>query len=65
VLPWLKEVTRRKALELQRKQSRSKAMLSNEAMEKVEAAFPVEADNGMIRNTFLQIKVAIQFNGHT
>jgi len=65
VLPWLKEVTRRKALELQRKQSRSKAMLSNEAMEKSRRLFPSKRTTASIRNTFLQIKVAIQFNGHT
>jgi len=49
VLPWLKEVTRRKALELQRKQARLKGMLSHEAMEKVEAAFPIEADAGLAK----------------
>ena len=46
-LPWLKEVTRRKALELLRKQGRSQRMLSPEAIEKVEAAFPVEPETGL------------------
>lgn len=47
LLPWLKEVTRRKALELQRKQWRVSRMLSPEAMDQVEAVFPLPTDNGL------------------
>jgi RNA polymerase sigma-70 factor, ECF subfamily len=39
-LPWLKEVIRRKALELRRKQARMRSQLSPEALAQVEAAFP-------------------------
>ena len=47
VVPWLKEVTRRKALELQRKQARLPRTLSQEALERVEAAFPVMPEHGL------------------
>ncbi len=44
---WLKEVIRRKSREWLRKQARLKRMLSDQALEQVEAVFPVAADNGL------------------
>jgi RNA polymerase sigma-70 factor (ECF subfamily) len=44
---WLKEVIRRKSRELLRKQSRLARMLSDEALEQVEATFPVPADTSL------------------
>jgi len=47
VIPWLKEITRRKALELARKQSRLSRWLSDEALQHVEAALPVPAEHSL------------------
>ena len=47
VISWLKEVTRRKALELLRKQARGGLLLSEEAMQQVEAVFPIQTENSL------------------
>jgi RNA polymerase sigma-70 factor (ECF subfamily) len=44
---WLKEVIRRKCHELQRKQARLARMLSDEALERIGTAFPVEPEDGL------------------
>jgi RNA polymerase sigma factor (sigma-70 family) len=46
-IPWLKEITRRKALELIRKQARMPRRLSDEAMQQVEAALPAPTDHDL------------------
>lgn len=46
-LLWLKEVTRRKALELLRKQVRAGPLLSQEALQQVEAALPIQTENNL------------------
>lgn len=47
VVPWLKEVTRRKTLEFLRKRARMPRMLSPEALQRVEAAFPDPAQHDL------------------
>lgn len=47
VIFWLKEVTRRKALELHRNQVRAGQLLSQEAMQQIEAVFPIQAENSL------------------
>lgn len=43
---WLKEVVRRKSLELLRRQGRSGRLLSSAAMDQVEAAIPADSGSG-------------------
>lgn len=47
VIPWLKEITRRKSLELVRKQARMSRRLSDEALQQVEATLPLQADHAL------------------
>lgn len=48
VIPWLKEITRRKSLELVRNYARMPRRLSDEALQQVEAALPVQADHELM-----------------
>jgi RNA polymerase sigma-70 factor (ECF subfamily) len=43
-IQWLKEVVRRKSLELLRRHARGARLLSSEALDRIEAAIPSEAD---------------------
>ncbi len=45
---WLKEVIRRKALELRRRHRQRESLLSAEALEQVATAFPADAESGAI-----------------
>ncbi len=46
-MPWLKEVIRRKALELRRRETRMPRLLSPEALDQVAACFPVAVEDDL------------------